>query len=192
MGLLYPDEDFVHLLTDKGDLFLKFLFDKYYTDLCKLSFKYVGRTDIAEDLVQDVFINIWNKRHTLQYTGNIKPCLITSVINTSINYSKSKFARQIMVEECAVQNNSGTNNPHDEVLHQELGQLLKIAIEQLPDRCRTIFSLSRFSGLSNKEIAEQLNISVKTVEAQMTIALKRIQQCLQKYGYFFLLFFPFR
>jgi len=192
MGQLYPNEDFAHLLTDRGDLFLKYLFDKYYGELCKLSFKYVGRAEIAEDLVQDVFINIWNKRHTLQYTGNIKPCLITSVINTSINYSKSKFARQLMVEECAVQNNSGSNNPHDEVVRQELEHLLKIAIAQLPDRCRSVFSLSRFSVMTYKEIAEKLNISIKTVEAQMTIALKRIQQFLEKYGYFFLFFFPFQ
>ena len=192
MDQLYPNEDFAHLLTVRGDLFLKYLFDKYYGELCKLSFKYVGRADIAEDLVQDVFINIWNKRYTLQYTGNIKPCLITSVINTSINYSKSKFARQLMVEECVVQIHSGSDSPHHEVVRMELEQLLKIAIAQLPGRCRSIFSLSRFSGMTYKEIAEQLNISIKTVEAQMTIALKRIQHFLEKYGYFFLLFFPFR
>lgn len=192
MGHPYPNEDFANLLTDKGDLFLRHLFDRYYGELCKLSFKYVGRADVAEDLVQDVFINLWKKRHTLQYTGTIKPCLITSVINTSINYTKSKFARQAMLAETAINHTINDYNQHDEMVTGELHHLIKLAMEQLPDRCRVIFALSRFSGSSNKEIAEQLGISIKTVEAQMTIALKRMQQFLGKYGYLVAFFLPFR
>jgi len=189
MGLSYPDEDFSNLLTKEGDLFLKYLFHKYYGDLCKLSFTYVGRTDIAQDLVQDVFINIWNKRNTLNYTGNIRPCLTTSVINTSINYVKSKFARQSLVEESNANQYTNHQNQHEELASRELAQLIKTAIEQLPDRCRTIFTLSRYSDYTYKEIAEQLNISIKTVEAQMTIALKRMREFLARFGYLIMLFF---
>ena len=189
MGQHFPNDDFSYLLSDKGELFLKYLFDKYYSDLCKLSFKYVGRADIAEDLVQEVFINVWNKRNDLKFEGNIRPCLTTSVINTSINYIKSKFARQLMEDESSIQNSAAFDDPHAEMVSQELDDLLKQAIEQLPDRCRTIFSLSRFSGLTYKEIADQLNLSVKTVEAQMSIALKRIHDFLLKYGYLLLFIF---
>ena len=188
MDHYFPNEDFSYLLTEKGDLFLKYLFDKYYLELCKLSFKYVGRTDIAEDIVQDVFINIWNKRNTLNYTGNIKPCFIKSVINASINYIQSKYARQNFVDESSAISNKSAYNQHDDIVGRELNHLIMDAIEQLPDKCRIIFSLSRFSGLSYKEIAEQLGLSIKTVEAQISIALKRVHEFLTKYGYFVLIF----
>jgi RNA polymerase sigma-70 factor (ECF subfamily) len=189
MDQRFQNEDFSHLLSDKGDLFLKYLFDKYYPELCKLSFKYVGRTDIAEDVVQDVFINIWNKRTMLNYSGNIKPCFIRSVINTSLNYINSKFAKQNFVDESSASLNLASYNQHDEILGKELNSIIMTAIEQLPNKCRAIFSLSRFSNLTYKEIAKQLDISVKTVEAQISIALKRVHEYLSKYGYFVLILF---
>ncbi len=181
------DDEFSNLLSENGENFLKHLFNKYYLELCRLSFKYVGRTDIAEDIVQDVFINIWNKRFTLHYIGNIKPCLITSVINTSINYIHSKYARQDILEESFIKDSSSVINQHDEIVTQELGEILKIAIEQLPDKCRTIFVLSRFSGHTYKEIAEKLDISIKTVEKQISIALKKILHFISKFGYLILI-----
>jgi RNA polymerase sigma-70 factor, ECF subfamily len=184
MNLLYPEKDFSYLVSNEGDIFLKYLFDKYYLEFCKLSFKYVGRTDIAEDIVQEVFINIWNKRFNLNCNGKVKPYLIKSVINASLNYIKSKFARQDMCDEDFAKNTPEKFDPHDELVKNELNQLVKIAIEQLPDKCRAIFMLSRFSDLSYKEIAEQLSISIKTVEAQISIALKKLHQFLSKFGYF--------
>lgn len=191
MSFCFTDEDFRHLLNDNGELFLKYLFDKYYGDLCKLSFRYVGRTDIAEDLVQDVFINIWNKRHSLQYSGNIRPCLTTSVINTSINYIRSKFAKQVMVDESEIVTKTDKYNHHDNLVCQELNHIIKLAIENLPDKCRTIFIHSRFSGKSYKEIAELLEISTKTVENQISIALKKVEQHLIRTGYYLIIILLF-
>jgi RNA polymerase sigma-70 factor, ECF subfamily len=184
IGKIFTDEDFVNLLSVNGEAFLKYLFDKYYAELCRLSFKYVGRTEISEDIVQDVFINLWNKRFVLNYSGKIKPCLITSVINTSLNYIQSKFARQNILDESHIEDDITQFNQHDEVVREELDKIVKLAIEKLPDKCRTIFMLSRFSGLTYKEIADKLNISIKTVEAQISIALKKILHFLSKFGYF--------
>jgi RNA polymerase sigma-70 factor, ECF subfamily len=188
MHTTYENEDFSLLLASDGELFLKYLFDKYYRELCKLSFRYVGRVDVAEDLVQDVFINTWNKRHTLEYKGVIKPCLIRSVINISINYIKSKYARMNIEDESKLVNYNSEIQLQENIEGKELEQLLEIAITQLPDKCREIFSMSRLSGLSHKEIAEQLDISTKTIEAQISIALKRIHQLLKKMGYFSIFF----
>lgn len=189
MSLIYQDEDFKHLLTDKGDLFLKYIFDKYYGEFCKISFKYTGRLEIAEDIVQEVFINIWNKRYSLNCTGNVKPYFIRSVINASINYIQSLFARQRMVDETHIENVHSFN--HHDVISNELNMLITKAIETLPERCRIIFSLSRFSGLSNNEISQELNISVKTIENQITIAIKKMHAYLKSYGYYSILFFLF-
>ena len=188
----FISEDFSLLLSDSGEAFLKYLFDKYYGELCKLSFRYIGRSDIAEDVVQDVFINIWNKRNTLNYIGEIKPCLIRSVINASLNYIKSKYASQNFEDESKL-STLHTGIGYNEDLHgHELQKLLEIAIGQLPEKCREIFSMSRLSGLSHKEIAENLDISTKTIEAQITIALKKIHQFLKGMGYYMLLFFIFK
>jgi RNA polymerase sigma-70 factor, ECF subfamily len=183
----FASEDFSNLLGARGELFLKYLFDSYYEELCKLSFRYIGRTEIAEDLVQEVFINTWNKRYSIQYTGNIKPCLIRSVINISLNYIQSLHARQSFENESKL--TDFENIHYTEFEGQELDEILKLAINTLPDKCRTIFVMSRLSSLSHKEISEQLNISSKTVEAQITIALKRIREILKKSGYFSLLLF---
>jgi RNA polymerase sigma-70 factor (ECF subfamily) len=183
MDLQYPNDDFSSLLDNSGELFLKYLFDKYYLEFCRLSYRYVSRIDIAEDIVQDVFINIWNKRFSLNCKGNVKPYFIRSIINSSINYIQSKQARQNIVGEDFALNTHSDHSSGDELAHNELNNLINVAIEELPDKCRTIFKLSRFSDYSNKEIAENLNISVKTVEAQISIALKKIQHFISKYGF---------
>jgi len=177
-------ENFELLLGKHGELFLKHLFDKYYKEMCKLSYRLVGRSDIAEDIVQDTFINIWNKRQTLQYSGPIKPYFIRSVINASLNYLKSLYARQHFDEESKMTEQITNADQSDLLENKELEELLRLAIEQLPERCRVIFSMSRMSGLSHKEIAEHLNISTKTIEAQISIALKRIHHYLLQMGYF--------
>lgn len=188
MDLLFPDEKFSNLLAENSSLFLKSVFDKYYGELCKLSFKYVGRTEIAEDIVQEVFIIIWNKRYQLDNPGNIKPYLIRSVINSSINYIQSSYARQQFSDAIHVLENHLGHSHCDDLTSNELQGLIKQAIEGLPEKCRIIFLLSRFSFLSYREIALKLGISIKTVETQMSIAIKRIQQFLTKGGYFFLFF----
>ena len=185
----FASEDFSLLLTNDGDLFLKFLFDKYYQELCRLSFRYVGRSDISEDIVQEVFINIWNKKQSLNYNGCIKPCLIRSVINASLNYIKSKYGRQNFEDDSKLDSLETGLVQHEDISSRELEKLLEIAVGQLPGRCREIFAMSRFSGLSHKEIAESLDISTKTIEAQITIALKKIHRFLSQAGYFPLIIF---
>ena len=183
----FTGEDFSLLLSNEGELFLKYLFDRYYRELCQLSFRYVGRSDVAEDIVQEVFINIWNSRFTLNYVGLIKPCFIKSVINTSLNYINSKYGRIIFEELKLVISEKKIEENNLE--SKELEKLIEFAIAQLPVKCRAIFSMSRLSGLSHKEISENLNISVKTIEAQITIALRKIHNYLMKAGYFIFIFF---
>jgi RNA polymerase sigma-70 factor, ECF subfamily len=180
---MFPDEKFSNLLSENGAVFLRIVFDKYYGELCRLSFKYVGRTEIAEDIVQEIFINIWNKRFQLDNTGNIKPYLIRCAINASINYIKSKYNRLHLEMDVSLLEERSDYSPLDELKGSELLNLIKQAIETLPDKCRIIFVLSRFSNLTYREIAEKLGVSVKTVEAQVSIALRRLEKHVNKGGY---------
>ncbi len=186
-SITFEGEDYSNLVSKNGELFLKYIFDKYYLDFCKLSFKYVGRLDIAEDIVQNVFIHIWSKRFEINYSGSVKPYFTKSVVNASLNYLKSKFNQQHTSDEDKFKEKLTEFDQMDELAGQELHRLLKVAIGQLPDKCRAVFMLSRYSNLSYKEIAQELNISVKTVEAQIRIALQKIRQFLSKYGYVFLI-----
>jgi RNA polymerase sigma-70 factor, ECF subfamily len=190
MQYKFSNEDFSCLLTNNGEVLLRYLFDKYYDELCRLSFRYTGRSDVAEDMVQEVFINIWNKRHSLNYQGKIKPYLIRSVINSSLNHIKSKHEKHIFEDDKILAIFDANPGYHEDLNTKELEKLLETAIGKLPDKCREIFVLSRLSELSHKEIAEELDISTKTIEAQITIALKKIRQFLSQVGYFpfFLLF----
>lgn len=180
---IFPDEKFSNLLTGNGSEFLKYLFDAYYGQLCRLAFKYVGRMDIAEDLVQDVFINIWNKRVQLNNSAEIRPYLVRSVINASINYIRSKYNKVQFTDDFSLIETDSGFNPLDSLKNSELHMLIKVSIERLPDKCRLIFLLSRFSGLTYNEIAIKLGISVKTIETQISIALKRIESSLKANGY---------
>ena len=185
-SITFEGEDYSNLVSSNGELFLKYFFDKHYLEFCKLSFKYVGRLDIAEDIVQNVFIHIWNKRFEINCNGSVKPYFTKSVVNASLNYLKSKFNQQHSSDEDKFKEELTEFDQMDELAGQELYRLLKVAIGQLPDKCRAVFMLSRYSNFSYKEIAKELNISEKTVEAQIRIALQKIRRFLTKYGYIFL------
>ena len=157
------------------------LFKSHYVDLCKFAYHYVRCQDIAEDLVQNVFLNIWRIRHTWRPKGSIKSYLYKAVHNQSKNHARRKIIQKKWEEEL---NHIGPKNYQsaDALTSQnEIQYAYQNALDGLPRRCRLIFTLSRVNGLKYKEIAELLGISIKTVEVQMGRALKKLQKGLAKY-----------
>ncbi len=154
------------------------VFETLYEPLCKFCLKFVHQKDIAEDIVQEQFVYLWENRKRLYNQGSIKSYLYTSVRNKSISFLKSNYYKN-KAEPLEVVSDINTNyfQPPDNWLEsKELEKIIKNAINELPEKCRMVFTLKRFGELSNKEIADKLKISVKTVENQMTIALKRISK----------------
>ena len=141
---------------------------------------FVGDPQTAENIVQDVFVKIWTNREKLFIQSSPKAYLYKAVKNKSINYLKSKYANIHFEEENAIFNIADFFTPEHEYEIKELKNSIDTAKKKLPDKCYHIFSLSRYSSLSNKQIAQQLNISEKTVENQITIALKKIKSFLDK------------
>lgn len=168
------------LLTLDEKLFEK-LFFEFYTPLCRYCLKFVGIPETSEEIVQEVFTYLWEKRDFIDIRFSYKSYLYTSVKNKSLDYLKSKYAKLSFSNENTLKNQPTSINPSIIAEEKELNCILIQAIDSLPLRCNTIFRLSRFSGLSNKEIAEELKISVKTVENQMTTALKKIKAYLEKF-----------
>ena len=150
------------------------LFKEYYNYLCNLANKIINDRDASEDIVQDVFSKFWLKRNELYKLDSPRSYLSKSVINFSINYSEKKKTTNKHQSEYEVNDHS-----IDEEATQNNIVKLRKAVDKLPDKCKVIFNLSRFEGLSNLEIANYLDISVKTVENQMGIAIKKLRESLK-------------
>jgi RNA polymerase sigma-70 factor (family 1) len=152
---------------------LKDVYKTYYNPLFVFAQSYLRDTELARDIVQMTFIKVWEKRHELNPELPLTPYLFQIIRNRCINEIKYQNAikRQVKVSS----NQIDTDDPLSRLIQcEKIGMLTKI-ISELPVKCREIFELSRFSGLKYHEIAEKLQISVKTVETQMGIALKKIR-----------------
>lgn len=157
------------------------LYRQYYTPLCYYCVKYVERVEDAEELVQDVFFKLWEKHGEIEINSSINAYLHRAVQNNALNHiNKQKIVNRFMVSQ---DNNINLSfdDGQKKLEDDELRIVLKKAILELPEKRREIFELSRYDGLKYSNIAEQLSISVKTVESQMTKALKHLRVVLKDY-----------
>jgi len=175
--------------TDK-ELFLKLrngnepafeeLFNKYYASLCLFALQFLHDHAMAEEIVQGIFVKIWSKRKQLEIGSSVKNYLFFSVRNQCFNLLEHE-----KVEKRHVRQNlsAPTDQPDPDSCFLEIGLMQRIeqSISLLPEKRREIFMLSRQHGLKYHEIAVRLNISIKTVEAQMGLALKQLREMLKDY-----------
>lgn len=157
----------------------KELFLLLHSRLKQFAYSILKSSEEAEELVSDIFIGIWQKKD--QFTVIETPLLYfyTTAKNLAINRLK-KQKRQVNLsgEDWLVQTNSIYFDPEQLMITEEMVRQIKKAVNDLPPRCRLIFKLIKEDGLKYKETAVLLELSVKTVEAQMAIALRRIARCL--------------
>lgn len=162
------------------------LFDRYYSALCFFAAKYLHDMDQARSLVQQVFVDLWVKREKIEVSASVKSYLYQSVKNRCIDYLRTQKSTSEISE--TIENLS--HIPFFDLVEEaELNDRINSSINRLPEKCREIFLLCRFDGLKYAEIAQKLNISVKTVEMQMGIALKKLRESLSDYQMINLLVF---
>lgn len=164
------------------------LFKTYYQSLCKYAYSFLNDKDEAEEVVQAAFITVWDKRKAIEIQTSIKSYLYRMVRNSCLNVIKhEKVKKQHATYEMA-----GGEPSHESVsqsiISAELEQKIYEALKALPEQCRLVFQLSRFEELKYAEIADQMNISVKTVENHMGKALKIMRVQLKDYLPLFLIF----
>jgi RNA polymerase sigma-70 factor (family 1) len=180
-----PENTRLHqLLAQDEQAFIEALFKAYFPMVCKVIYKLVQDAPASEDLAQEIFIKIWSKRSTLQDIY-FKAYLHKAAINKALDYL-DKIKRQgqhtaldetmVLIEKAPTGQNIQQTKLH-----------IQHAINQLPEKCREIFILSRYEDMSYREIADTLQISVKTVENQMITALKRLRIALREYLQVYLL-----
>ena len=173
------DEDLYARLRAGQAAALDELFRRYYTDLVRLALRFVGQPPAAEDIVQEVFVGLWDKRATLSpLQGAVGPYLRTAVRNRSLNYLRDQKRLPQGEDEIPDVPDSAVSGPAAALEQDELKHRIDRAVASLPDRCRTIFTMHRFGEMSHREIADHLSISTKTVENQMTRAYRFLRQWL--------------
>lgn len=175
------------------------LFKKYYSSLCAYSRRYVGRKDIAEEIVSETFFYIWENRKNLQIHSSIKSYLFQAVANNSLSFLR-KLKKEEKIDDYFTdtkKENIGffevsENITEQSLLLHELSDRIEDAVSHLPPQQQKVFRLKRFDGKKNKEIAQEMGLAVKTVEMHISKAMKTLRENLKDYLPAFILFILFR
>lgn len=172
------DDIVLEFLNRGEEKSISILYEKYSEELFVSAYNLIKNKEICEDILQDVFVNIWNKREDLKIKTSIKGYLYASVMYGVYGYFR-KNKDKINVEflegfDTLIQQ----NNPETQLIQEEIISQINSIIESLPEKCRQVFEMSRNEQLSHKEIAARLNISTKTIETHITKALKIIRSSL--------------
>jgi len=153
----------------------KKLFLCYYPRLLAFSLAITHCKESSEEVVSDVFLKIWNMRKALLHVENFHLYLYISTKNSSLNYlAKQKRSKVFSLDDVNAEIKSLYYDPEQLMITSEMFKRIAAAVQALPPKCRLIFKLVKEDNLSYKEVAELLHLSVKTIEAQMTIALRRL------------------
>jgi RNA polymerase sigma-70 factor (ECF subfamily) len=163
------------------------LFDIYYQVLVTYAYRYLSDLDSSRNIVQDVFVGLYDKRSEIKIHTSLKAHLYQSVRNRALNVIKREKMQREHHSRIMDEHSNQENYEHQWAVKELEGRIAKV-VNELPGQCQRIFRMSRQEGLLNAEIAEQLSISKRTVETQISKALKKIREDLKKNGY--LSFFP--
>lgn len=145
------------------------LYKRFQPSLINYAYYLTRSSEDSVELVNDVFLSVWNKKNRLKLDSNLKTYLYTAVKNRSINYIKKNKLMTVFDEKLDALSDFETDHS---LLEKEQHIIIQQIMNDLPSKCKQVFAMSRIDQLSNKEIASLLDISIKTVEAQITKALK--------------------
>lgn len=173
------DTALIEAISASNERAFQVLFHRYYKMCLASALNVLKEQDQAKDIVQDLFFWLWKNREDLDIKSSVPGYLKRATVNRCLNLLKKeqKFGDQQDWEEPI----HSQANPHELMEGEELQAFIALALLQLPERCRLIFTLKRIEGYSVKEIAAQLEISPKTIENQITKALKHLRQELEPY-----------
>lgn len=169
-------------IADSDPGALKELYDHFVSQLLELAFTIIRSKEMAEEIVEDTFIKIWERRAKIRGIENLQWYLYVVTRNISLNYLHKIYGKaHLDLEEISLPYCQVAPSPEDLMISGEMTKKINFAINDLPPKCRLIFKLVKEDGLKYKEVAALLDISIKTVENQMGIALKKLHQSIKIY-----------
>ncbi|BDX37520.1 DNA-directed RNA polymerase sigma-70 factor [Tenuifilaceae bacterium CYCD] len=175
------DKNIVDALRQGDEQVFETIFRTYYERLCNYANTILSDMDEAEEMVQSAFLTVWEKHDTLEIHTSVKSYLYRAVHNSCLNRVKHYKVRKTYGDSVKNQTELLHDDASQDLIGSELDAIVANAIDSLPDQCRLVFKLSRFENLTYAEIAEQLGISLKTVENHMVKALKVLREKLKDY-----------
>ncbi|HOZ13572.1 MAG TPA: RNA polymerase sigma-70 factor [Tenuifilaceae bacterium] len=175
------DKNIVDALRQGDEQVFETIFKTYYERLCNYANTILNDMDEAEEMVQGAFLTVWEKHDTLEIHTSVKSYLYRAVHNSCLNRVKHYKVRKTYGDAVKNQTELLHDDASQDLIGSELDAIVANAIDSLPDQCKLVFKLSRFENLTYAEIAEQLGISVKTVENHMVKALKVLREKLKDY-----------
>ncbi len=175
----FSDEKLLYLLQEGDEKSLEIIVLRYWEALYRVAFKILDDPYSCEDIVQDIFVGIWENREKLMVSNSLKAYLFAATRYGAYRQVKAQIQRQKGFE------NGNPDmiekyNPQNELEYGDLLKSIEKVVNKLPERCKEVYLLSREEQLSHKEIASRLKISTKTVENQITIALGRLRSLLNR------------
>lgn len=175
------DDQILELLNNNDEKAIELLFDRFFDYLCAVVFRVIHDYEAARDVVQDIFFDLWKKRERIQIQIALRPYLRRAAVNRALNYIKRKRIVPNDDEDAAVDIVSNVPSGQAYLEKDELESKIYSVIEALPPKCKLVFGMSRFENMSYQEIANALEISVKTVENQISKALKILRSEVEVY-----------
>jgi RNA polymerase sigma-70 factor (family 1) len=177
---LLTDEELVKLLTEENEEAFRLLYDKYWKGMLAKAYIQLGSYADAEEVVQDTFLNLWNRRHRLQLRYTFATYIASAVrYEVMAKIASNKSRAHLSLDDTAIMS-VADDATRQWLAFDDLSQEIESAIQSLPEKCQLVFRLSREQGLTEKQIAESLQISPKTVEAHMSKALKFLRSALKR------------
>ena len=192
--MVHRQENHVLNPTEPVEVYFHTLFKVFYAPLILHARFFLDDEDLAKDIVQEVFIHLWENRESFDFNQSTKSYLYKSVQHKCINYLKHKTVEdkykefnQLKISQAELYTDNFIEEQVGLLIEKELKASIAKAVDSLPERCRQTYILSREKNLTNKEIAEELNISVKAVERNMTRALSSLKKALKNYTAIYLI-----
>ncbi len=179
------DHDIIILLKQDDEAAFEELYNRYWSRLYAAAYKRVKSGETAGEIVQDLFTSIWKNRRSLQIRTSCEAYLFTAVRYLVLHHLEKEIVREKYRNSLRPLAHDYDNSTEEIIFRDDLREHLEKAVADLPSKCRSVFELSRMENKTNREIAEALGISEKTVENHLTKAISRIK--LQLAGIFFLL-----
>lgn len=171
------DQELLALLRKNPDRGIEQIFRQYYAYVCQAVYRILPDEVLVEDICQEVFLELWRRRSRLEVKTSLSAYLRRAAVNRTLNYLRDQ---KITFDEDSdeLPLTSQMTGVVQDLEAKEMEELIDRAIDQLPERCRLVFVLSRFHEMSYQQIADELDISVKTVENQISKALKYLRETL--------------
>ncbi len=182
------DFELLKKIKNNDEIAFKVIFNEYYSRLYYFILEFISFDDIAENIVQDTFFTLWNKRNELKDDSNLNAYLFTVAKNNCLYRLRDQRYRQKLfttntLDQNELEMNIEVLNTLDSSAYtfEEIERIIERTLEELPPQCKRVFILSRFEERKNREIAEELNISVKVVEKHISKGLKIFKESLKDY-----------